>query len=1078
MLKAAGLVSLIVAFVFPISFSAQSPRIAAPDYSKEAFVFEQSSDKFKFENDGTYTREMHMRVRIQSDAGVQHFSVVKFVHRNLSELFAVDYVRVTKADGSVVVTPPDTFLEMPADITREAPFYTDTYETHAAVKGLGVGDLLEYQAHWQDNKPLIPKQFWLDYNFAHEGIVLQEIVEVSVPLGRAVKLKSSKIQPAVAESGRYRVYTWTSSNLEEKDDKKKKQDQQESTWQQVRGRQPQPEIELSSFKNWEELGDWYQGLQRDRVKPSPEIQSKAAELTKGIADENAKIHALYDFVSTKYRYIGIAFGLGRYQPHAAAEVLANQYGDCKDKHTLFASLLNALGIKAYPALISTAYEIDTDVPSPGQFDHVITAIPHGTGFLWLDTTAEIAPFAFLMAPLRDKHAFIIPDDQPAAMAATPADDPFPTLQKFDMRATLSDSGTLEGKAENLTRGDTELLLRAAFRTVPLPQWKDLVQRFSYALGFGGDVSDVDASRPDNVGEPFHFRYNYKRKDYSDWSNRRITPPMPIITLPQIDDEILPTAPIWLGSPGEIEFRSTLELPKGYSPKLPKAVHIKRDFADFDATYSFQSGVITAERHMLIKLREVPTPQYGEYKTFRKAVEDDYETYTSLSIGKSASSSLTSYQDEIWNLPYSENTDAAKLYDEAREQYQRNDTQAEIASLKRAVGIDPKFLRAWLWLGEIYKATGQNDLALECYRSAIAVDPEEAVSYKALGITLLGLRRGEEAVIVWQQLVKAVPDSGFGYASLGTTLLSLKRYREAVSPLETAVKLSPDQADLQLRLGIAYLNTEEIEKSQAAFAVALKLDSSAVMLNDIAYSLAEQNTDLDKAREYAEKAVHEVEEASTKTRLSELQLSDLNQPRQLAVFWDTLGWVYYQQNDLAASEACLKAAWILSQHPVSGRHLGQLYERQKKRAAALHVYQLAYSASPMRPVLPAPNGNPGFKKDASDLEQDIHRLGGAEPSTFMEDLNRMRTFKLPRIVSGTATAEVFVLLGPGRKVEAKFISGSNSLKNIQSSLQSVNFNLEFPDDRPTRVLRRGIVGCYQYTGCSFVLMMPDTVSSIQ
>src|SRR5258708_7649730 len=133
---------------------------------------------------------------------------------------------------------------------------------------------------------------------------------------------------------------------------------------------------------------------------------------------------------------------------------------------------------------------------------------------------------------------------------------------------------------------------------------------------------------------------------------------------------------------------------------------------------------------------------------------------------------------------------------------------------------------------------------------------------------------------------------------------------------------------------------------------------------------------------------------------------------------------------------------------------------------------------MRPVLPARNGNPGFKKDASDLEQDIHRLGGAEPSTFMEDLNRMRTFKLPRIVSGTATAEVFVLLGPGRKVEAKFISGSNSLKNIQSSLQSVNFNLEFPDDRPTRVLRRGIVGCYQYTGCSFVLMMPDTVSSIQ
>src|SRR5437762_6254473 len=264
---------------------------------------------------------------------------------------------------------------MPADITREAPFYTDTHETHVAVKGLGAGDLLEYQAHWQQKKPLIPGQFWLGYNFAHSGIVLQEIVEVSVPRGRAIKLKSPKVKSVTTESGQYVVYTWTSSNLKNNDDKQVKEEQQETKWQQVRGRMPLPEMELSSFKNWEEIGSWYQTLQRDRVKPSVEIQAKAAELTKGLTDENAKIHALYDFVSTKYRYIGIAFGLERYQPHAAAEVLANEYGDCKDKHTLFASLLNASGIKAYPALIGTAHEIGADVPSPGQFDHVITVIP-------------------------------------------------------------------------------------------------------------------------------------------------------------------------------------------------------------------------------------------------------------------------------------------------------------------------------------------------------------------------------------------------------------------------------------------------------------------------------------------------------------------------------------------------------------------------------------------------------------------------------------------------------------------------------------------------------------------------------
>jgi tetratricopeptide (TPR) repeat protein len=1070
MLKSSRLISVIVGcFLFCNCFAVDSPKPAAADYSKEAFVLEQSSDKFKFENDGTYTRVMVMQIRVQSDAGVQQLSVVKFAYQSSSQLFAVDYVRVTKPDGTVVVTPPDTFQDMPADITREAPFYTDNHEIHVAVKGLGVGDLLEYQAHWQQNKPLIPGQFWLNYNFAHAGIVLQEVVEVSLPRGRAIKLKSPAVKPVATESGQYVVYTWTSSNLKNKDDKQEKQEQQQTTWQQVRGRLPQPEMELSSFKNWEELGNWYETLQRDRVKPSAEIQAKAAELTKGITDENAKIHALYDFVSTKYRYIGIAFGLGRYQPHAAAEVLANQYGDCKDKHTLFASLLNASGIKAYPALIGMAHEIDADVPSPGQFDHVITVIPQAAGLLWLDTTSEVAPFALLVPPLRDKHALVIADDKAPGLVVTPADDPFPTLQKFEMQATLSDAGVLDGKAENTDRGDTEMLFRAAFRIVPQPQWKDLVQRVSYGLGFGGDVSNVNVPQLNKTSDPFRFSYDYKRKDYSDWANRRISPPLPHIALPEIDDEITPTVPIWLGSPGEIDFHATLELPKGYSPDLQKAVHIKRDFADYDANYSLSAGVITAERHLVIKLREVPVSEYAEYKSFRKAVDDDYDSYTSLSAGRSAST-LATYQEEIWNLPMSGNAEANQFYKDAQDQYRRNDRQAEVASLRRAVEIDPKWVRAWLWLGEIYKATRQNDLALESYRKAVEDDPDQAVSYKALGFMLSSLGKTEEALPIWQQLIKVAPEKVDGYANLGIGLLYLKRYREAVSSLESAVKLSADWAPLELSLGDAYLNTGDLDKSRLAFETAIKLDSNPVILNDISYSLADRNTDLEKAKEYAEKAVRAEEEASEIVQLSGVQASDLDHTSRLATFWDTLGWVYSRLNNLVSAEAYIKAAWTLKQSPVIGQHLGHIYEQQGKKVAALHAYQLAYTASPSRVVSYQPPRTAAFTKDASDLEKDIRRLGGKlESMDLMGELNHARTFKMPRIVGGMASAEFFVLIGRGDKVEAKFISGSDSLKGAQKILESTNFNLKFPDDYPTRIVRRGIVACYQYTGCSFVLI---------
>ncbi len=283
---------------------APNPTPAGHDYSKEAFVLEQSSDKFKFESDGTSTRELNIRARVQSDAGVQQFGVLKFSYQSSSESFAVDYVRVRKSDGSVVATPPDNFQDMPADVTRAAPFYSDIQEKHVAVKGLGPGDILEYQVHWQCNKPLDPGQFWLEYNFAQDGIVLSEEVQVSVPRDRAIKMKSLVLKPAISEKAPYRVYTWNNANLEHTEEHKQKEQQEESMRQIARGQLPQPDMQMSTFQSWDEVGRWYANLQKDRVKPSDEIRVKAAELTKGATDDLTKVRTLYSFVSTRYRHIG------------------------------------------------------------------------------------------------------------------------------------------------------------------------------------------------------------------------------------------------------------------------------------------------------------------------------------------------------------------------------------------------------------------------------------------------------------------------------------------------------------------------------------------------------------------------------------------------------------------------------------------------------------------------------------------------------------------------------------------------------------------------------------------------------
>ena len=101
----------------------------------------------------------------------------------------------------------------------------------------------------------------------------------------------------------------------------------------------------------------------------------------------------------------------------------------------------------------------------------------------------------------------------------------------------------------------------------------------------------------------------------------------------------------------------------------------------------------------------------------------------------------------------------------------------------------------------------------------------------------------------------------------------------------------------------------------------------------------------------------------------------------------------------------------------------------------------------------------------------------------EEVIHEREFKLPRFLPGTESAEFFVLFRSDGKAKAfkvedvKFISGSEKMKLQGKQLKTIDFNVPAPGEVPTRFVRRGILGCYQYTGCSFVLLDPATVQSL-
>ncbi len=1020
--------------------NAKQPGNYAPaDYSNQAAVVENLNTSAVFHDDGTATLTRLARVRIQSQAGVQEFGVLHIPYASATTTLQIDYVRVARPDKQVIDTPAGNALDMPAEITQQAPFYSDLKEMQVAVKGLEIGDVLEFKWHADVTKPLDPGQFWNSFNFMRTAIVLQENLEVSVPSDRKAMVKSATVQPSVAESGANRVYTWQTKNLTVKTgDAAASSDGIK-----------EPDVQVTSFRNWDELGKWFGDLVAARAIPTPEIKAKADELTRGETTETDKIKGVYAFVSTHFRYIGIDLGIGRYQPHAAEDVLSNDYGDCKDKHTLFEALLAAEGIKAYPALVNSSAKIDRGVPSPLQFDHVITAIPQKQGFLFLDTTPEVGPYGYLVAGVRDKWALVIPDRGGTQLVKTPADPPFEQHFQFQADATLDDAGTLTSKMQMTFRDDSELLFRLAFRQAGQPQWNDVLQKISRNLGFGGTVSNVTVTPPDQTDVPLHVTYDYKRENYSDWGERQITPPFPPVYIPAVpDDAEAKTNPIKLGSPEETDYVATIELPADMTPKLPEAAHVSTPFGDYDATYTYSfattGGLLHVERKLVTKVREVAPAQMEAYGKFEKAIENDERNYIVLNGAQS-------------NNGTSSNSEALKLYSEGYQSWQMRDIPGAMEYFQQAVEKDPKYAQAWTALGTLHAAMGPRDQGIAELRKAIALDPKQPLAYEELGTLLLAQHQMEDALAVWRELEQAVPENVMAPERAGSILLSLQRYPLAVTELEGAVKRNPGSAILLTQLGTAYSRSGDVARAISTFESALQADSSANTLNSVAYAMADANVNLAEALQDARKAVSEEESATAKISIDSAAPTDFATASSLAAYWDTLGWAYFRSGDLEQAQKYLNAGWHLSLDPTIADHLGQVDEKQGKKREAIHLYSEAVATG----HAPA---NSHMRLDALGGDRGLGYLGPA-------DIQSLRIVQVPFLPKpkAHASADYVVLLSPDGKVEARFVSGSEELRNEGKALSAAKFETLFPDQGPVQILRRGILDCEpELKQCSFAM----------
>ena len=596
------------------------PVASAHDYSQEAFVIEHMESRYTFQSDGTGRRETIARIRVQSEAGVQQWGQLQLGYNSANERVEIPYVRVLQADGSVIKAGEDAVQDLTPPVEHDAPVYTDYREKHITVPGLRPGDILEYDFLTIVHTAVAANQFWTEYSFDHTNIILNEEFAIDIPASRSVKLKTKPgSDPKISEENGRRIYRWTSSHLEHEDQDKDKNANKDKNKNKKRPDDDRPDIQLTTFADWAEVGQWYAGLEKDRRIPSPEVRAKAAELTKGLTTDLDKTEALYDFVAKNFRYVSLSLGVGRYQPHAAGDVLHNQYGDCKDKHTLLESLLEAEGLHAYSVLINSTRKLDPDIPSPSQFDHVITLLPLPNEAsaknkeIWMDTTSEVAPFRLLAYSLRHKQALVIPPADLSSAPAphleeTPSDTPMPDVELAQIDGKINEIGKLEAHVHYTFRGDEELVLRSVFRRVPESDWLRIVQNVN--AGMGGDITNLKVSDPAATREPFTMSYDISRVNFLDWSKKKTEMFLPLsqFSLPDADDDGPDAEPLKLGPKAEYSYAIKLELPSTYTAHIPIPFSLKRDYAQYDATYKLDGNIFTAGRKLTLLKMSFPLPE--------------------------------------------------------------------------------------------------------------------------------------------------------------------------------------------------------------------------------------------------------------------------------------------------------------------------------------------------------------------------------------------------------------------------------------------------------------------------------------
>lgn len=227
--------------------------------------------------------------------------------------------------------------------------------------------------------------------------------------------------------------------------------------------------------NPEALSRWRYDSYREKAELTPELEAVAREVLAGVPDDpTQKARALYEYACRRIQYCAVEVGYGGWVPHAAKDVHAQRWGDCKDKATYLHALLKVAGIPSSPTIIYShqGWPRPFELPSLGaNFNHAILAVHLPQGTVYADPTTRAVPFGEL--PWNDADATVLEVTREGApLKKTPPTSPERNVERQVYELALDEAGGAAGTFRVEAVGDNAqpFKSRALYGTGKIEPW--------------------------------------------------------------------------------------------------------------------------------------------------------------------------------------------------------------------------------------------------------------------------------------------------------------------------------------------------------------------------------------------------------------------------------------------------------------------------------------------------------------------------------------------------------------------------------------------------------------------------------